>query len=92
MSMKLYSNGEGQYRLSENADFYEVDTADLPCTVEVHTFSSHRDAGFFLEGLRAAGLPDPELETDGPAEIGGKRFGVVLVRPMAPEGYSEFHH
>lgn len=90
MSTKLFSNGKGAYSLRSRPDFYDADLADLACTIEVHTFATHRDADFFLEGINASRVPD--LKTEGPVEVEDKRYGILLVWPKEEESYGEFHH
>lgn len=58
MSAELYSDGKGQYSLEQLRDFYALDPDEIESNVEVHTFSSQRDADFFLEGVEATGRLD----------------------------------
>ena len=61
MSAELYSNGKGQYSLEQLPDFYALDEDEIESNVEIHTFSSHRDADFFLEGVEATGRLDMDM-------------------------------
>jgi hypothetical protein len=46
MSAELRSNGHGQFSLEQLPDFYSFDTDEIESNVQVHTFSSQRDADF----------------------------------------------
>jgi hypothetical protein len=92
MSAELYSNGKGQYSLEQLPDFYPIDPDDIEPNVAVHTFSSQRDADFFLEGVEATGRLDLDLAATRPVLLGDGRFGIVLSWRDGHDGLSQFNH
>lgn len=92
MSAELYSNGKGQYSLEQLPDFYALDEDEIESNVEIHTFSSHRDADLFLEGVEATGRLDMDMTATRPVLLGDGRFGVVLSWRKGASGLSQFNH
>lgn len=92
MSAELYSNGKGQYSLEQLPDFYALDEDEIESNVEIHTFSSHRDADFFLEGVEATGRLDMDMTVTRPVLLGDGRFGIVLSWRKGESGLSQFNH
>ena len=92
MSAELYSNGRGDYSLEQLPDFYPFDTDEIESTVEVHTFSSQRDADFFLEGVEASGGLEKEMAATRPVLLSDGRFGIVLSWRVGQSGLSQFNH
>jgi hypothetical protein len=92
MSAELYSNGHGQYSLEALPDFYPVDTDEIESDVQVHTFSSQRDADFFLAGVESSGRLEMDMAATEPVLLSDGRFGIVLSRRDGQGGVSQFHH
>jgi hypothetical protein len=92
MSAELYSNGQGQYSLEQLPDFYPFDPDDIDSNVQVHTFSSQRDADFFFEGVEASGRLEMDLAATQPVLLPGGRFGIVLTWRDGQSGLSQFNH
>lgn len=92
MSAELYSNGKRQYSLEQLPDFYTLDPDEIESNVEVHTFSSQRDADSFLEGVEATGRLDMDMAATHPVLLAGGRFGVVLSWRDSENGLSRFNH
>jgi hypothetical protein len=85
MSAELYSNGHGQYSLEQLPDFY-------PPNVQVHTFSSQRDADFFCEGVEASGRLEMDMAATQPVLLADGRFGIVLSWRDGQSRLSQLHH
>jgi hypothetical protein len=92
MSAELYSNGRGQYSLEQLPDFYPFDTDEIESNVQVHTFSSRRDADFFFEGVEASGRLELDLTATQPVLLPDGRFGIVLNWRGGQTGLSQFNH
>ena len=91
MSAELYSNGHGRYSLEQLPDFYPFDTDEIESNVQVHTFSSQRDADLFLEGVEASGRLD--MAATQPVLLSDGRFGIVISwRDGRSGGLSQFNH
>jgi hypothetical protein len=58
----------------------------------VHTFSSQRDADFFLEGVEASGRLEVDMAATQPILLPGGRFGTVLSWRDGQSGLSQFNH
>ena len=92
MSAELYSNGHGRYSLEQLPDFYPFDTDEIESNVQVHTFSSQRDADFFLEGVEASGRLEMDMAATQPVLLPDGRFGIVLSWRDGQSGLSKFNH
>jgi hypothetical protein len=92
MSVELYSNGRGQYSLAQLPDFYPFDTDEIESKVQVHTFSTQRDADFFLEGVEASGRLEIDMAATRPVPLSDGRFGIVLSWRDNQSGLSQFNH
>jgi hypothetical protein len=92
MSAELYSNGRGQYSLEQLPDFYPFDTDEIESDVQVHTFSSQRDADFFLAGVESSGRLEMDMAATQPVLLSDGRFGIVLSWRDGQGGLSQFHH
>jgi hypothetical protein len=92
MSAELYSNGRGQYSLEQLPDFYPFDSDEIESNVQVHTFSSQRDADFFLAGVESSGRLEMDMAATQPVLLSDGRFGIVLSWRDGQGGISQFHH
>lgn len=92
MSAELYTNAKGRYSLEQLPDYYGFDEDEIEASVAVHTFSSQRDADFFLEGVEATGRLDLDMTATRPVLLGDGRFGVVLSWRDGEIGLSRFNH
>ena len=92
MSAELYSNGLGQYSLEQLPDFYPFDADEIDSNVQVHTFSSQRDADFFFEGVEASGRLEMDMAATRPVPLPDGRFGIVLTWRDGQSGLNQFHH
>jgi hypothetical protein len=92
MSAELDSNGHGQFSLERLPDFYPFDTDEIESNVQVHTFSSQRDADFFLAGVESSGRLAMDMAATQPVLLPDGRFGIVLSWRDGQGGVSQFHH
>jgi hypothetical protein len=92
MSAELYSNGHGQFSLERLPDFYPFDMDEIESNVQVHTFSSQRDADFFLAGVESSGRLAMDMAATQPVLLPDGRFGIVLSWRDGQGGVSQFHH
>ena len=92
MSAELYTNGQGRYSLEQLPDFYPFDTDEIESNVQVHTFSSQRDADFFLAGVESSGRLETDMAATQPVLLADGRFGIVLSWRDGQSGLSQFHH
>ena len=68
------------------------DTDEIDSNVQVHTFSSQRDADFFFEGVEASGRLEMDMAATHPVLLPDGRFGIVLTWRDAQSGLSQFNH
>jgi hypothetical protein len=65
---------------------------ELESNVQVHTFSSQRDADFFLEGVEASGRLEMDMAATPLVLLPAGRFGIVLTWRDGQRGLSQFNH
>ena len=66
---------------------------EIESNVQVHTFSSQRDADFFLEGVEATGRLEMDIAATQPVLLSDGRFGIVISwRDGRSGGLSQFNH
>ncbi len=93
MGAELYSNGHGDTRSSSCQIFTYSTPDEIESNVQVHTFSSQRDADFFLEGVEATGRLEMDMAATQPVLLSDGRFGIVISwRDGRSGGLSQFNH